>query len=107
MKIRAEGQTQGAKKSRKPPNFKKQTKNQKKTKHKKTPKPTDQTTLAIFYIPPAANIIPSHIHEMKSTKMIPLFPQGDSHNPVCGNFHSSSHHYQQMERFLEFCFSSR
>lgn len=64
---------------------------QRKVEKHRRKKTTDQTTLAISYIPPAANLNPSQVHEMKSPKVIPVFAQGDSHNLMCGHSHSSSH----------------
>lgn len=51
----------------------------------------NNTGYIISYIPPAANLNPSQVHEMKSPKVIPVFAQGHSHNLTCGHSHSSSH----------------
>lgn len=58
----------------------------------------------LSYIPPAANLNPSQVQEMKSPKVIPVPAQRHSHNRMCGHSHSS--HRTKTWRMLGFCFSS-
>lgn len=79
------------------------TRYEEKLKNTEIKKFTDQTTLAISYVPPAANINPSQIQEMKSTETMPRFPQWPHTTQQVGT--SSSHHHATNGKGFEFLLS--